>query len=138
MSPSCTLRTPVRTPVRITVIRIVKNCPENQILSKNISWVSILPSLVIEVLFSVKIAIFSIFIILTSFGLFQLIIYKKNLAFSDQYEHYLNQPNLSKTLVLHIRKNLPNKINMNFGPPMSTCANSDFFLKLFTKQNCQI
>ena len=120
MSPSCTLRTPVRTPVRITVIRIVKNCPENQILSKNISWVSILPSLVIEVLFSVKIAIFSIFIILTSFGLFQLIIYKKNLAFSDQYS--LSRSNPQKPLDIR-----------NFGPPMSTGENSDFSMKLFTK-----
>ena len=55
--------------------------------------------------------------------------YKKNLAFSDQYS--LSQPNLPKALVLHIKKTLPSKIDMNFGPSMSTDANSDFFSEIF-------
>ena len=49
--------------------------------------------------------------------------------FSDQYT--LPRPNLPKIMVLHIRKTLSNKINMNFGPPMSTSANSDFFSEIF-------
>jgi hypothetical protein len=106
-----------------------QNCPKNQILSKNISWASIYPSQVIEVHFCVKKSYFSIFIKLANFGLFYLMNYKKNLAFSDQYS--LSQPNLPKALVLHIKKTLPSKIDMNFGPSMSTDANSDFFSEIF-------
>ena len=37
------------------------------------------------------------------------------------------------TLILHIRRILLDKSNINFGPPMSIGAHSDFFLKLFPK-----
>ena len=106
-----------------------KKLPKNQSLSENISWASIYPSQVIEVHFCVKNTYF--FIKLANFGLFYLMNYKKNLAFSDQYS--LSQPNPPKTMVLHIKKTPSNKMNINFGPRMSTSANSDFFLKLFTK-----
>ena len=61
---------------------------------------------------------------------------QENLAFYGQCS--LCYLMLLKIVVFHIRKTLPNKENMNLGPPFSTCANSDFFLKLFTTYNCQI
>ena len=36
---------------------------------------------------------------------------------------------LPKTMVLHIERSVPIKNTMNFGPQMSTCANSHFFRK---------
>ena len=95
------------------------------------TWASIYPSQVIEIHFFVKNSYF-FFHQISKFWAVLPYELQKNLAFSDQYT--LPRPNLPKIMVLHIRKTLSNKINMNFGPPMSTSANSDFFfLKFFIK-----
>ena len=61
---------------------------------------------------------------------------QENLSFKDQY--YLFWPILLKFMVLHIRVTLLNKKNMKLCSPIFTSENYDFFLKLFTKENCQI
>ena len=118
------------------MIPIVKNCPKNQILSENISWASIYPSQVIEVHFYVKNSYFLIFIKLVHFLAISPYELQENLTFNDQY--YLFWPILLKFMVLHIRVTLLNKKNMKLSSPIFTSENYDFFLKLFTKENCQI
>ena len=108
------------------MIPMVKKCPNNQILSENISLASIYSSQVTEVHFCVKNSYFLIFIKLAIFVLVYQYELQEKLAFNDQYS--LFRPIPPKIMVLHIKKTLPNKININFGPPMFTSGNSDFLL----------
>ena len=98
------------------MIRIVKNSPKNQILSENISWAPIYPSQVIEAHFCVKNSYSFYFHQISKFWAVLPYELQKNLVFSDQY--LLSWPIPPKTMILHIRKTLPNKINMKFGPPI--------------------
>ena len=119
-----------------TVIPIVIHCPKNQILSANISWASIYPSQVIEVHFNVKNSYFLIFIKLVHFLTILPYELQENLTFNEQY--YLFWPILIKFIVVHIRQTLLKEKNINLCSPIFTHENYDLFLKLFTKQNCQI
>ena len=50
----------------------------------------------------------------------------------------VTRANPHKSLLLLMRTANSNKKNLNLGPPMSTSEKSDFFLKLVSKQICQI
>ena len=98
------------------------------------TWASIYPSQVIEIHFFVKNSFF-FFHQISKFWAVLPYELQKNLAFNDQYS--LFWPILLKFMVLHIRVTLLNKKNMKLCSPIFTSENYDFFLKLFTKENCR-